>query len=147
MSNFVFAADWVQIDEKTYLDSSSVHQYQYSLDNRNDRIYSVWLKLLNDGTQIWKEIENDAGKKIWYSLDLDVLNELIKNQIFWQKWRFLYVVLHGFPSPHNPEVVGSSPSPATISTQTDFRFDSILKSVLLFSRETVIFLIKSSIAR
>lgn len=70
----VFAADWVQIDEKRYLDDSSLSKYNYNLNFDNDKIYSIWSKFLNDGTQIWKELEKIIGKKLWYDKTLWVVN-------------------------------------------------------------------------
>ena len=70
----VFAADWVQIYEKIYLDASSLGQYNYNLNFDNDRIYSVWSKMLNDGTNTWKDMEKSNGKKIWYNKSLWVVN-------------------------------------------------------------------------
>lgn len=70
----VFAADWVQIYEKIYLDASSLSQYNYNLNFDNDRIYSIWSKMLNDGTNTWKDMEKSTGKKIWYNKSLQVVN-------------------------------------------------------------------------
>ena len=70
----VFAADWVQIYEKQYLDASSLTPYAYNLNFDNDRIYSIWQKRLNNGAVNWKEIEKEIGKKIWYEKSLMITN-------------------------------------------------------------------------
>ncbi len=69
--------------------------------------------------------------------------------VFWHVGHVFPAFLHQHPHRIGRTVWMSDKdsSPATISTQTDSRFDSILKSVLLFSRETVILLIKSSTTR
>lgn len=70
----VFAADWVQIYEKIYLDASSLSPFDYYANYNNDRIYSVWSKWLNNGTETWKKLEKESGKKIWYNKTLYVIN-------------------------------------------------------------------------
>ena len=72
--NFAFAADWVQIAEKVYLDESSLSEYNYRYNYDKDLILSVWEKKLNDGTQHWKDIEKILGKKLWYNNSLFVAN-------------------------------------------------------------------------
>lgn len=74
MACCVFAADWVQIAEKQYLDVSSITPYNYDLNFNNDRLYSIWQKNLNNGTENWEEIEKNIGKKIWYYKYLQVVN-------------------------------------------------------------------------
>lgn len=69
--NFAIAADWVQIAEKTYLDASSLSQFKYF---DNDVYYSIWAKNLNNGTDLWKQLEKINGKKIWYNKTLWVVN-------------------------------------------------------------------------
>ena len=70
----MFAADWVQLYEKVYVDASSLSQYNYNMNFDNDRIYSIWSKMLNDGTNAWKDMEKSTGKKIWYNKSLQVVN-------------------------------------------------------------------------
>ena len=83
----VFAADWVQIYEKIYLDASSLNEYSYSLNYDNDRIYSIWSKMLNDGKEQWKILEKAAGKKVWYNKTFYVVNctkkELATKSVIW----------------------------------------------------------------
>ena len=60
-----FAANWVQYDEKKYLDTESINKESASdLLNR----YSIWTKRLNDGSEPFKNMENILNKKIWYLL-------------------------------------------------------------------------------
>ncbi len=72
----VFAADWVEIYEKMYLDDSSLSKYKdkYSSSFDTDKIYSIWEKSLNDGTEYWKNAEKIQGKKLWYKKTLWVVN-------------------------------------------------------------------------
>lgn len=70
----VFAADWVQIYEKIYLDASSLSPYDYNLNFDKDKLYSIWNKALNDGTEIWQELEKASGKKPWYNKSLWIVN-------------------------------------------------------------------------
>jgi len=74
MACCVFAADWVQIAEKQYLDASSLTTYNYNLNFDNDIIYSIWQKRLNNGTENWKEVEKNIGKKLWYEKSLQIVN-------------------------------------------------------------------------
>ena len=75
ITNFVFAADWVQIYEKIYLDATSLSPYKYDLYKYNDdRLYSIWEKKLNDGTSPWKDVEKLLGKKLWYNKSLLIVN-------------------------------------------------------------------------
>ncbi|MBP3821686.1 hypothetical protein J6G99_08615 [bacterium] len=71
MASCVFAAEWIQIGEKSYLDVSSLSPYEY---NHTDVTYSIWKKSLNDGTDTWKNLEKILGKKLWYSKVLFVIN-------------------------------------------------------------------------
>ena len=53
----VFAADWLEIDHKIYLDKSSIkHNYQ-----TNE--VSAWIKILNDGN-----MQNVSDKKVWFKI-------------------------------------------------------------------------------
>ena len=70
----VFAANWVQIDEKMYLDASSLDVYNYGLNYNNHRIYSIWAKVLNNGNEIWKSREKQSSKKLWYDKVLYITN-------------------------------------------------------------------------
>lgn len=76
----VFAADWVQIYEKIYLDASSLSSYNYYANYNNDKLYSIWGKMLNDGKQNWKVLENYSGKKAWYNKTQWIVN-CSKNEI------------------------------------------------------------------
>lgn len=71
---YVFAADWVQIAEKIYLDTSSLTQHKYDLNYDKDKLYQVWIKNLNDSTEEWKTLEELTGKKPWYKKSLLVVN-------------------------------------------------------------------------
>jgi hypothetical protein len=71
MACSVFAAEWVQIGEKSYMDVSSLAPYKY---NYTDITYSIWKKSLNDGTDTWKNLEKRYGKKIGYNKALFVVN-------------------------------------------------------------------------
>ena len=62
----VFAANWVQYDEKEYLDTESINRESYS---KYINTYSVWTKTLNDGSEDFKNLENTFKKKIWYIMD------------------------------------------------------------------------------
>ena len=74
MACSVFAAEWVQIGEKIYLDASSVSRYEYRLNFDKDILYSIWKKSLNDGKDTWKNLEKKYGKKLWYDKELLVVN-------------------------------------------------------------------------
>ena len=74
MINSVFAADWVQIGDKIYLDASSLSEYAYDLNFDNSKIYSIWKKGLNDSTDSWKNLEKNYKKKLWYDKTLFVIN-------------------------------------------------------------------------
>lgn len=51
----VFAADWVEISYKTYIDKSSI--------KRDYNGVTSWIKILNDGN-----MENISNKKVWYKI-------------------------------------------------------------------------------
>lgn len=69
-----YAAEWVQIGEKSYLDASSMSPYDYRLNFDNDGLYSIWKKSLNDGTDMWKNLEKNLDKKLWYNQSLLIVN-------------------------------------------------------------------------
>lgn len=69
----VFAADWVQLDTKLYIDNSSITKYkQLHYPDRNT--YSVWLKWLNDKTSLWTKLEKISKKKLWYYKQMAIID-------------------------------------------------------------------------
>ncbi len=74
MSCCTLAAYWVQIDEKIYLHAFSLSPYNHHSNFDKDRLYSIWSKELNNGTEYWKNIEKKLGKKIWYDKTLNIVN-------------------------------------------------------------------------
>jgi len=70
----VFAADWVQLDTKLYADAGSIRKYNGYYTYNRPILYTVWLKWLNDKSNIWKEMETNAGKKLWYNMQLAVVD-------------------------------------------------------------------------
>lgn len=58
----VYAADWKRMDRKMYLDASSITPCgQYG-----DKTFSVWSKWMNNGSDSWKRLEKNKGKKLTY---------------------------------------------------------------------------------
>ena len=64
----VYAANWVEVDIKKYADVSSIAKYNDIYGKNN--VYSIWTKDLNDGSDIFKDIEKTLGKQIWYTLTM-----------------------------------------------------------------------------
>ena len=57
------------------MDADSLSPYKYDTNTyKNDALYSIWVKNLNNGKETWKNIEKGIGKKLWYSKDLLVIN-------------------------------------------------------------------------
>ena len=64
----VFATpNWVQIDNKKYIDTNSLRKENYSNSNYNN-YYSIWVKFLNDGSKNFSDLESLYKSKIWYYL-------------------------------------------------------------------------------
>ena len=61
----VFAANWKKIASKRYID---INSYQNLQDPLYPNRYAIWEKNLNDGTNHFKDIEKQEGKKVWYVL-------------------------------------------------------------------------------
>ena len=68
----VYAANWVEVDIKKYADVSSIAKYNDIYGKNN--VYSIWTKYLNDGSDIFKDIENEFKKKPWYILQMWLLD-------------------------------------------------------------------------
>ena len=66
-----FAANWVQFDEKQYIDTESILNESHS---KYYNIYSVWTKSLNNGSEDYKNLEAILKKKIWYTMDKQTLD-------------------------------------------------------------------------
>jgi len=70
----VFSANWEQYDKKEYIDSDSIRP---NLDISGEIIpyeFTYWTKLLNDGSQYYKGIEQKFNKKVWYKLQQEIIN-------------------------------------------------------------------------
>lgn len=62
------APNWVQIHEKQYIDVNSIRKENYlSFDNSN--YYSIWIKQLNDNSDVWLSLESYYKSKLWYTLN------------------------------------------------------------------------------
>ena len=66
-----YTANWVEIDEKIYTDTSSIEKY--NVIGRNN-VYSIWTKHLNDNSDFFKDNEKHFGKKIWYFLNMSLID-------------------------------------------------------------------------
>ena len=66
----VLAAEWKQIEEKSYIDIASIQEYNdpSSYDkkryNRNEKEF--WIKSLNDKSSYFTDYEKTYNKKVWY---------------------------------------------------------------------------------
>lgn len=69
----VFGVNWVQIDDKRYVDLDSVQKFNDSI-NYKIKGYTFWEKYLNDKSSIFIDAEKIYGKKIWYSLNNVVID-------------------------------------------------------------------------
>lgn len=76
-----FAAEWIQIHEKMYIDIDSIAQYVDDYGNEVPNQYIYWAKVLNDGGSDFKDIEKICNKKVWfvmYKNVMDINKKLIK---------------------------------------------------------------------
>lgn len=69
----VFGVNWVQIDDKRYIDLDSLQKFNDSI-NYKIKGYTFWEKYLNDKSSIFIDAEKIYGKKIWYSLNNVVID-------------------------------------------------------------------------
>lgn len=60
------APNWVQIDNKTYIDTNSIRQENY-LGLGYGNYYSIWTKWLNDGSKKFLDLESFYKSKIWFT--------------------------------------------------------------------------------
>ena len=66
----VFAAEWVQVGDKEYVDKESIFQFnQYG----NEHI-SFWIKSLNDKSKLFVDFEKAFKTKVWYVKSLWEIN-------------------------------------------------------------------------
>ena len=61
------APNWVQIDNKEYIDTNSIRQENY-LGLGYGNYYSLWAKWLNDGSKFFLDAESYYKTKMWYRL-------------------------------------------------------------------------------
>ncbi len=59
--------NWVQIDNKEYIDTNSIRQENY-LGLGYGNYYSLWTKWLNDGSKFFLDAESYYKTKMWYRL-------------------------------------------------------------------------------
>ncbi len=70
----VYARNWVEVTNKIYIDTDSIEPYINELDRIEKGKFVFWTKNLNDGTQNFKNFENEYNKKIWYVLDKEIIS-------------------------------------------------------------------------
>lgn len=67
--------NWVQIQEKQYIDINSIQKENYlGVDN----LYSFWTKALNDNSRIWIALQTYNKSKLWFMLNksyIDCINK------------------------------------------------------------------------
>lgn len=67
----VFATTWVEIDKKLYIDTDSI---EYTKNYLNQNEVTFWVKSLNNGSNMFKDLEQKYKKKVWYSMNRYVIN-------------------------------------------------------------------------
>lgn len=75
-----FAVNWVQIADKTYMDTDSIEPYENDNDEIVPNYYSFNVKHLNGGEEFYKGLELVFKQKIWYSESLEII-DIEKNSI------------------------------------------------------------------
>ena len=74
----VSAADWKQIEDKSYIDVSSIKQYNdpdtYSKKQYNRNEKEFWIKSLNDKSSYYTDWEVTYNKKIWYQISKNIID-------------------------------------------------------------------------
>lgn len=70
----VQASEWKEYNTKSYIDVSSIEKLDNESFKKNDLIYSFWIKMLNDKSPYFIDLEKNYNKKIWYSMDKLLIN-------------------------------------------------------------------------
>lgn len=65
----VEAATWIELDNKLYIDRDSIDYTRTNLG----QIVTFWTKELNDGTEVFKDLELKYKKKIWYTMNKNIV--------------------------------------------------------------------------
>lgn len=78
MVHSVFAADWEQIEDKSYIDISSIKDYNdpytYIKEQYNRNEKEFWIKSLNDKSSYFTDYEKTYNKKIWYRISKNIID-------------------------------------------------------------------------
>ena len=69
-----FATNWVQVGEKAYMDTDTIEPYVNEYGRAVPNQYSVWVKVLNDGSEVWRKSEKLYNKKLWYDYCRDIID-------------------------------------------------------------------------
>lgn len=69
-----FAKNWLEIGNKTYIDTDSIEQYVDDYGNIQRTQYTLWLKRLNDNSELFKNLEKLHSKKIHYVLSKEMID-------------------------------------------------------------------------
>lgn len=70
----VFARNWVEVANKVYIDADSVEPYIDEFNRQKPSEYIYWSKELNNGSQGYKDLEKDYNKKVWYTLNREIVS-------------------------------------------------------------------------
>lgn len=67
----VEAATWIEVGEKLYIDRDSI---EYTKTYSGQQQATFWTKELNDGSDVFKKLEKRYNKKVWYTLNRQLIN-------------------------------------------------------------------------
>lgn len=70
----VYGASWLEISNKTYIDIDSISNYIDDNDGIHLRQKIYWRKILNDGSNLFKNFEKEHNKKVWYIMTQEIIN-------------------------------------------------------------------------
>jgi len=75
-----FAKNWMQVGNKSYMDTDSIEQYIDDHGNKQENQYCFWVKHLNNGDEYFKKIEKTYNKKVHYMLS-KIIVDTYKNRL------------------------------------------------------------------
>lgn len=70
----VFARNWVEVAKKVYIDADSVEPYIDEFNRQKPSEYIYWSKNLNNGSPSYKDWEKNYNKKVWYTLNREIVS-------------------------------------------------------------------------
>lgn len=76
--------NWVQVDDKSYIDTNSLKNEIYQNSNYGN-YYSLWVKSLNNGSKTFLKLEKYYNSKIWYEL-AQVYIDCYNKRIAWKSY-------------------------------------------------------------